>query len=509
MLSTGPGYGDTVIGPKFSPDMRWFATASSDGIRLLDLRKNAPGVDRPILPKGGSYFLNLEFSPDSRWLLVSRYDEGRLVLVNLRDPEQVIIRDLHGHRSPVDEALFVPGGRWLVTSDNAGSVRLWDLNADTSRIGRGTLPGEAHSYSKPVANADGTRLFLAGGERGDSHIYFLDKETPSDDPRVLKTPRTTYSDVAFSSDGRWLATSHRDSEIGNPKPDRNDEGYDVYLWRMESLPTEGAIPWSCPVTHPASPGSNSARTTDGLPPRTPGKPSMTRPAPRSTSGTSDSHTRSPHPNPLRVHRDSVWLVTFSPSGRWLVTASDDDDDARLWDLHSERPFNHPHVLGGQKHSGNHGWGVAFGPGEHWMLTWTNDSNTRVWDLKSPRPELSAVTLTGHEETVNVSAISRSGFWVATGLSDGRIRLWGLRGDDFAMRPVLLEGHRNGVYGLEFSSDDMRLRSWANDGTARIWPLNSEAYVDLAPRRGAKPPLGRVEAELPHPGVPQDLRGPAG
>src|SRR5204862_2488930 len=73
--------------------------------------------------------------------------------------------------------------------------------------------------------------------------------------------------------------------------------------------------------------------------------------------------------------------------------------------------------------------VAFSPDNRWLVTGSEDSTARLWDLKAADPAAQPVVLKGHESPVRAVAFSPDNRWVVTGSSDKTARLWLLQIED--------------------------------------------------------------------------------
>jgi WD40 repeat protein len=78
------------------------------------------------------------------------------------------------------------------------------------------------------------------------------------------------------------------------------------------------------------------------------------------------------------HMDGINLVKYSPSGRMIVTCSE-DHTAVLWDANTGRPLASP-----LKHDWQVTW-ADFNRDETWVATASWDSTVRVWDTRTGEP----------------------------------------------------------------------------------------------------------------------------
>jgi len=160
---------------------------------------------------------------------------------------------------------------------------------------------------------------------------------------------------------------------------------------------------------------------------------------------------------FKGHALSPSCVAFSPDGTRLATGSW-DHTARLWDARTGRQLLE--LKGDQVNF------VAFSPDGTRVATANIDDNARVWDVGTGKALLE---LRGHTDSVYGVAFSPDGTRLATASDDMTARLWDARTGESLLE---LKGHTGKVSDVAFSPDGLRLATASDDKTARLWDARS-------------------------------------
>ncbi len=248
--------------------------------------------------------------------------------------------------------------------------------------------------------------------------------------------------VAFSPDGRHLASG------GECAPDSSGPPTgEVLLWDVAAGRKEFSLSGhKTPVLSLAfSPKGNLLAAAGGLADRNPAPGELKVWDP----GTRREAFSLADPGPC------VQAVAFSPDGRRLA-AGTKDQRVRIWDL------TKPDTAPDRKRHGGDVSSLAFSPDSQRLVVAGLDRAVLVHELSGSEAE--PVSLEGHSGNVTSVAFSPDGKCVASAGNDRVVRIWDLA----TKRARALPGHTGNVTSVAFSPDGWRLASAGWEGAVKIW-----------------------------------------
>jgi WD40 repeat protein len=207
------------------------------------------------------------------------------------------------------------------------------------------------------------------------------------------------------------------------------------------------------------------------------------------------------------HEAAVNAAAFSPDGKWIVTACD-DNAAHLWEAATGQAVGSP-----MRHAGAV-LAAAFSPDGQWIVTGSKDGTAQVWEAGTGKAhgapmrhdnEVHQAIFSANSDRVltaaldntarvwqastgeaiarfldlgpSPAALSPDGKWVATAVDDNAVQVWDVETGKPVGRALT---HGGSVQAVVFSPDGKRVATASTDDTGRIW--------DAATGRPATPPL---------------------
>lgn len=158
-----------ILSAAFSHDGRWIATSSA-GVRIWDATTGRP---KQFLRGSTPRVSAANFSPDGKRVVTVSAPNVVFNLMTGRTTGDGIVglhelgggrrtAVLQGHSDYVTSASFSPNGRWVVTSSQDNTARVWEAGSGRVML---ELPGHTREVYKAVFGPDGKLVVTASRDR--------------------------------------------------------------------------------------------------------------------------------------------------------------------------------------------------------------------------------------------------------------------------------------------------------------------------------------------------------
>jgi WD40 repeat protein len=363
-------------------------------------------------------------------------DAERMVTPGQRGSAQVwdtsagrLIRALKGPGGDVKAARFSPDGRRLATSAVGGVVQIWDMQAGGPPLELAAK--KPNAFELLVFDPTGSRL-AAGSISGNT--AFIWNCASGSLAAELSGHTNVLTRVAFSPDGKYLATSSQDKSVrlwrtedGRPGPVLSD---DAIVNQLSFSPDStrlatagqgiGGRVWDVMTGKPI----DLAQKTEGI----------------------------------------VRCFNFSPDGKRLVSAGD-ETSLRVWDAQTG---NMLHQLRGFRPPVYH---MAFSPDSQHVVAAGNDRFAALWEVESGR----LLGKLEHGAAILSVAYSTDGARIVTTTANNQARIW-----DARTHQLLGAMGNHSVKSLAFGQDDRAIITVRDDGEVQVWEGTTGHFETVCP-----------------------------
>jgi WD40 repeat protein/energy-coupling factor transporter ATP-binding protein EcfA2 len=444
---------------------RWLITASIDGaVRRWDLSNLEGDQKSTIMPHFDPQEVSsplpgvkaLTIAPDESVVAVG-LDDGHIVIASIGDVRSPTHVTLAGHQSPLSALAVSEDGHWLISGNEDGEVRRWDLR----RLGEMSAHSLVTQHSEGIAfiKIDRDNRWLLTGSR--------DREI-------------RLRSLAGENETSWRLWGVSTAEIAGTTPYLIAGGVDgsVKLW---TLGDRGLALDAAPVAELRSNGAESICGNSGANPSDAAVTSLALSRPEQQEFIAIGNSRgdvcvwSLHgPDAARSNVKGVagegtytQQLRFSPDGRWLAIVRP-NEPVRLvknpWDIQAAEPI----ALRGHDNSV---LDVAFTPDSRHLISGSLDGTARLWDLAAPDPASDSIVHRGVGNNLATIALSASGRWLFAGHATGAGELWDLarRGGPWPTRAA--DG--DPVIAAEVSRNERWLVTRTASSVAELWALRDQ------------------------------------
>ena len=472
------GHSGSVYSVSFSPDGSMLATLGDDkAIRLWDVRTSKELT--PPLKGHNSPVVSVAISPDGK-LLASGGSDGELKLWDLSTRKEIASfaggtgGGDKGHSGEISCVAFSPIGGLLATASRDKTVKLWKIGAEKMELD-GVLQLEDVVYSvafspdgarlasssldkrvtlwdlktkasivktvnSPVYSVtfspDGKMLALGGKE---TIPYLLDVSLGKDAEPLSETGHASrILSVAYSRDGKWLATASFDGAV---------KVWDIQL-RKERLTLRGHSSDVRAVVFSPNGTSLATGSTDGT---------------AKIWDVNKTGNSAPFPG---GHTARISSVAFSPDSRLLMTGSI-DRLVKLWNLdraQQQSSLEHEFEV----------YSMALSPDGRTVATGGSEGRVKLWDVS--RPEKTRMFQLDKESMLAL-AFSPNGEKLAAGSSSGKVHVL----NTIAMKEEQnFKGHDAKIFSVAFSPDGRVLATGSDfeSKTVKLW--DTKNWQELFP-----------------------------
>ena len=394
------GHTGSVTSVAYSPNGNRIASGSYDKtVKIWDAQT---GKFKITISAHKGLVYSIAFSPDGN-SIVSGSSDGTLKIWNALTGREKLT--LKGHSGSVRSVAFSSDGNRIVSGGIDGTVKLWDAGTGKEKT---TFKGHSGGVFSVAFCNDGNSI-VSGGD--DKYLRIWDVRTGKLEITETAHYKRVYS-ASFSPDGNRIVSGSGDATIK--------------LW---DFGTE--VKLETPMTNGVASRATPKQVTK----------------------------RGEFPLVLKGHASTVRAVGFSPTGKTVVSGSD-DKSVKLWDAQTGRLIRtlrgHTALIDS----------VVFNSSGTLVASAGRDKTIKIWDSETG---VIKKTLSGHRSGVKCLAFSADGNSIASGSFDRTVKVWDVSRGKLKFT---FNGKNGAFLAVAFSADGKSVLSGSADGILAVWDAES-------------------------------------
>jgi len=463
----------------FSPDGKYLVTSGSvhgteSPIRIFDLVTETEV--KPRLEGHTSWVYALAFSPDGRQL-VSAGGESTIFVWDF--VARRLLDRLPGHGGQIRTLAFSPDGQRLVSGGVDQTIRIWDV---TARRQVGFRRGHGAAVNRVAVSSDGQSILSVSVSGGESTAKLWNLAEPKERD-VLVGPQSVF-DLALSPDDKTVASVIYDTfdvqlwDVPSRRLVTNLTGHTTSLLCVAFSPdgkllATGGRDQTVRLWNPQKPQPIAVLTNEFEV----GSVAFARDGRTlAAAGSGIEFWDLPSRRPVQALESDAGgmsAVAFSPTDHHVATG-DANGNVVLWDGRSRKPLRsfRPH-RGLVKR-------VRFSDDGAWLASAGADAGIALYDVRAM--ERISPVLKGHTAAITGLAFSPDSKTLASGGYDGRTMLWNVASRQLVLT---LKGHVGTSFGVVFSRDGTFMATCGSDAKVRLWPAATLEEADAATKTKPK------------------------